>query len=122
MTAYARAENGSDGYEATAEIRGYNSKNLDIALHIGRPYLPLEERIKAAVATHVHRGRVELRIDIKELEDDGQAFQIDWARAHAYCDAMKRLQDELNLAGSVSLDLPKKSGISIPYGRLLRYA
>lgn len=105
MTAYARAENRSDSCEVTVEIRGYNSKNLDIALHIGRTYLPLEERIKAAVATHVHRGRVELRIDIKELGDDGQTFQIDWPRAHAYCDAIKRLQDKLNLSGSVSLDL-----------------
>lgn len=81
MTAYARAESRSEQYEAAAEIRSYNSKNLDIALHMARPYLPLEERIKAAVGAHIHRGRVELRIDIKVLKDDEQSFDIDWARA-----------------------------------------
>lgn len=110
MTAYARAENRSEQYEAVTEIRSYNSKNLDIALHCGRPYLPLEERIKAAVAAQVHRGRVELRIDIKELGDDGQAFEIDWPRANAYCDALQRLQRELNLPGGVSLDLLINAG------------
>ena len=110
MTAYARAENRSELYEATTEIRSYNSKNLDIALHFGRPYLSLEERIKAAVAAHVHRGRVELRIDIKELEDEGQTFEIDWPRANAYCDALQRLQRELDLSGDVSLDLLINAG------------
>ena len=110
MTAYARAENRSEQYEAVAEIRSYNSKNLDIALHCGRPYLPLEERIKAVVAAHVHRGRVELRIDIKELGDDSQTFEIDWPRANAYCDALQRLQCELNLPGGVSLDLLINAG------------
>ena len=110
MTAYARAENRSEQYEAVTEIRSYNSKNLDIALHCGRPYLPLEERIKAAVAAHVHRGRVELRIDIKELGDESQAFEIDWPRANAYCDALRQLQRELNLPGGVSLDLLINAG------------
>jgi uncharacterized protein (TIGR00255 family) len=110
MTAYARAENRSEHYEVTTEIRSYNSKNLDIALHFGRPYLSLEERIKAAVAAHVHRGRIELRIDIKELGDDGQTFEIDWPRANAYCDALQRMQRELDLSGSVSLDLLINAG------------
>ena len=110
MTAYARAENRSEHYEATTEIRSYNSKNLDIALHVGRPYLPLEERIKAVVAAHVHRGRVELRIDIKELGEDGQTFEIDWPRANAYGDALQRLQSALNLSGGVSLDLLINAG------------
>jgi uncharacterized protein (TIGR00255 family) len=105
MTAYARAENRSAHYEGVAEIRSYNSKNLDIALHLPRPYLPLEERIKTVVAAHIHRGRVELRIDINVLTDEEQTFEIDWARAKAYTDALQQLQRALHLSGEVSLDL-----------------
>jgi len=105
MTAYARAESRSEQYEAAAEIRSYNSKNLDIALHMARPYLPLEERIKAAVGAHIHRGRVELRIDIKVLKDDEQSFDVDWARARAYRGALQELQDTLHLPGDVTLDV-----------------
>ncbi len=110
MTAYARAENRSEPYEAVAEIRSYNSKNLDIALHLARPFLPLEERIKAAVAAAIHRGRIDIRIDIKESGDAGQAFEIDWPRAKAYRDALEELQHELNLPGGISLELLVSAG------------
>jgi len=105
MTAYARAESRTEQYEAVAEIRCYNSKNLDIALHMARPYLPLEERIKAAVAAQIHRGRVELRIDVKVLKEDAQAFDIDWDRAKAYRAALQELQGTLHLPGDVTLDM-----------------
>ena len=105
MTAYARAESRSEQYEAVVEIRCYNSKNLDIALHMARTYLPLEERIKAAVAAHVHRGRVELRIDVKVLKDEELAFDIDWARARAYREALQALQRTLHLPGEVTLEM-----------------
>jgi len=105
MTAYARAENRSDRYDTAAEIRSYNSKHLDVVLHLPRAYLALEERIKAAVAARIHRGRVDLRIDIKDLADDQRAFEIDWPRAAAYHSALQRLQSELKLSGEVTLDL-----------------
>ena len=42
MTGYARAEHRTERYDGVVEIRCYNSKNLDMALHIARAYLPLE--------------------------------------------------------------------------------
>ncbi|MGD9331614.1 MAG: YicC/YloC family endoribonuclease [Desulfobacterales bacterium] len=104
MTAYARAEKRSELHATVIEIRSYNSKHLDIALHLARPYVALEERIKGAVATHVHRGRVDLRIDITELGDDSQTFEIDWPRANAYLEALQRLQQTLDLPGDLTLD------------------
>ena len=77
MTAYARAERCTETYEGAVEIRCYNSKNLDMVLHIARPYLPLEDRIKAVAAACIHRGRVEMRVDVKVLKDEQQAFEID---------------------------------------------
>ena len=110
MTAYARAVNRTEECEAVTEIRSYNSKNLDIVLHLARPYLPLEERIKTAVNAAIFRGRVDLRIDIKELGDDSQTFEIDWSRAKAFHDAMHQLQNELDLSGGMSLDLLVNAG------------
>jgi len=105
MTGYARAERRTEQSEGVVEIRAYNSKNLDLALHMARAYLPLEDRIKAAVADRIHRGRVEMRIDIKLLQDEQQTFDIDWARARAYRDALHQLQRELNIQGELSLDM-----------------
>jgi uncharacterized protein (TIGR00255 family) len=105
MTAYARAENRSDDYETVSEIRSYNSKHLDVVVHLQRAYLPLEDRIKTAVAAQIHRGRIDLRIEIRDLREDHQAFDIDWPRAAAYHDALSRMQKELNLPGSPTLEL-----------------
>ena len=110
MTAYARAENQNEAYQATAEIRSYNSRNLDIALHLARPFLALEEPVKTLVAAHVHRGRIEVRIDIRTLSEDEQGFEIDWTRARAYCEALQRLREALPLSGEVSLDLLAGAG------------
>jgi uncharacterized protein (TIGR00255 family) len=105
MTGYARAECHTAQYEGVVEIRCYNSKNLDMALHIARAYLPLEERIKTIVTGRIHRGRVEMRIDIKVLQDEQQTFDIDGVRARAYRDALQQLQRELNIPGEISLDM-----------------
>ena len=110
MTAYARAGSHSERYEAVAEIRSYNSKNLDIVLHLARPYLALEERIKTIASANLHRGRVDLRIDIREGEGAGQVFEIDWPRAQAYLDALQQLQQTFNLQGGLSLDLLVSAG------------
>ena len=105
MTAYARTEKQTDRYGAAVEIRSYNSKNLDVALHLPRQYLPLEERIKSLVAAHVDRGRIDLRIDIAVLGEEEQAFEIDWPRARAYREALQQLQNAFALPGEVSLEL-----------------
>jgi uncharacterized protein (TIGR00255 family) len=110
MTAYARAERCTEHYEGSVEIRCYNSKNLDMVLHIARPYLPLEDRIKAAAADRIHRGRVEMRVDIKVLKDEQQAFEIDWTRARAFADALHQLKHELNIAGEITLDMLISAG------------
>lgn len=110
MTAYARAEKSSDAYQVAVEIRSYNSKNLDTVLHMARAYLPLEERIKTLVAANIHRGRVEVRIDIQTLGEGDQAFEIDWPRARAYCQALQRLQEDLALSGAPSLELLTAAG------------
>ena len=105
MTAYARAENQTATYRIATEIRSYNSRNLDLALHLARPYLSLEERIKTLVASYIHRGRLEMRVDIQPLSEHEQSFEIDWSRAKAYCEALQHLKKELALRGEVSLDL-----------------
>jgi uncharacterized protein (TIGR00255 family) len=105
MTGYARAEHHTEQYDGVVEIRCYNSKNLDMALHIARAYLPLEDRIKAAVAGRIHRGRVEMRFDIKVLQEEQQAFDIDWVRARAFRDALHQLQRELKIQGEISLEM-----------------
>lgn len=110
MTAFARSEKQSNDFEIVTEIRSYNSKNLDMVVRLPHAGLPLEERIKAMVGRRLHRGRVEVRLDIKEVGENVSRFEIDLPRATAYHQALKDLRQALKLGGDISLEMMVGTG------------
>ena len=110
MTAFARSEVSRDGNVIVTEMRSYNSKNLDLVVRLPHAYQPLEERIKTKVAGHLHRGRVEVRLDIREAVDEAGAFEIDLPRAKAYHQALEALRDQFKLTGEIGLEMMVNAG------------
>ena len=110
MTAFARIEKQSPDYEIVTEIRSYNSKNLDLVIRLPHFGQPLEERIKSLMADRLHRGRVEVRLDIREVSEEVRRFEIDLPRARAYHQALEALQSEFKLEGAISLEMLVASG------------
>jgi uncharacterized protein (TIGR00255 family) len=94
MTAYAQAEQHAPPHVVSVEIRSYNSKYLDFAMRLPPHLQTFEEQIKAVLTQHLHRGRIELRLEVKTL-DDGTArpFEVDMARARGLYAAYTRLRD-----------------------------
>lgn len=110
MTAFARSEKHAAAYEAAVEIRSYNSRNLDIVVRLPHFCQPLEERIKKTAAGRLHRGRVEVRLDIRTVGEDMSRFTVDLPRARDYFRALNRLRDEFRLGGTVSLETVAAGG------------
>ena len=110
MTAFARSEKHSPDYEIITEIRSYNSKNLDLVVRLPHFGQPLEERIKTMVSSRLHRGRVEVRLDIREVGEEVRRFEIDLPRARAYYQALEKLQAEFRLEGRVGLEMMVATG------------
>ncbi len=110
MTAFARSEKISPDYEIATEIRSYNSKNLDLVVRLPHFSQPLEERIKTMVSSRLHRGRVEVRLDIREVGEEVRRFEIDLPRARAYYQVLEKLQAEFQLAGRVDLEMMAAAG------------
>ena len=110
MTAFARSENRNSAYEVVTEIRSYNSRNLDIVVRLPHFYQPLEERIKAMAADRLHRGRVEVRLDIRVVSDEVCRFEIDLPRAQDYHRVLNQLRREFKLDGVVSLEMMVAGG------------
>ncbi len=100
MTAYACKETADKDLQVFVEIRAYNSRYLDIALRLPPAYAALEEKIKRVIGSRVIRGRVELRIQVKDLSESAYAYEIDLAKAKAYKDALQRLQNGLQLTAA----------------------
>jgi len=111
MTAYAQAEQHAPPHVVAVEIRSYNSKYLDLALRLPPNFLTLEEQIKAVLTQHLHRGRIELRLEVKTL-DDGTArpFEIDMARARGLYAAFERLRDAFAPGSDLPLGMLIEAG------------
>ncbi|MCS7236277.1 MAG: YicC/YloC family endoribonuclease [Armatimonadota bacterium] len=105
MTGYGAA----DGQRWQVEVRSTNHRFLEVVVRLPRELGALEERVRAAVAQRVRRGRVEVLV-----RDEGgsrcREAVVDTELARRYAQALDRLRQELGLEEPVSL----QSLLSLP--------
>jgi len=104
MTGYAAAEKTDGEITVSADLRAYNSRHLDIVLRIPPSCMVLEDKIKGLVAERIARGRVEIRIQIKDESEQAMAFEIDLPRANAIHVALTQLKNEFNPGNDISIE------------------
>jgi len=115
MTAYADSEQSMDDMSITVEIKTYNSRYLDTQLRINQEYRALEDKIKAQIAGFLVRGRIDLKIHIKENSESAVAFEVDEAKARALYQALSELKALLGQEGPLPLDwLVSRNDIILP--------
>ena len=105
MTGYAAAEEAAGDIAVSADIRSYNSRHLDIALRVPAGYSALEDKIKGLIADRIVRGRVEVKVQIKNESEEAAAFEIDRPKARAVHAVLTQLKNEFNLQGEISAEL-----------------
>ncbi len=110
MTAFGRCEKSAEGWSAAVEIRSVNSRFLDLVVRLPHGYAPFEERVKARVGQDLERGRIELRLNIRDERQREAAFQLDLPLATAYHRALMELRDALGLGGQVPIELVAGTG------------
>jgi uncharacterized protein (TIGR00255 family) len=105
MTGFATAERTVQEITVSADIHAYNSKHLDVVLRMPSAYMPLEEKMKARITERVARGRMEVKMQIKDQSEGAVAFEIDHMRAKAVQSALTELKDAFDLQNDISLEL-----------------
>lgn len=100
MTAYAFVEQNDGDLTASVEMRTYNSRHLDVVLRLPMGYAGFEEKIKVLVSKMMVRGRIELRLSVKDSSDAACAYEVDLTRARAYSHAYEELSSALNLSSA----------------------
>ncbi|MBC2714316.1 MAG: YicC family protein [Desulfobacteraceae bacterium] len=112
MTGYAGSDFSTDNLNVSIEIRGYNSRHLDVALKLYHRYAVLEEKIRKAISETITRGRIELRVNISETTENTEVFSINESMANAYYDTLVQLKNKYKLNSEISLALLSgKNGI-----------
>lgn len=103
MTAFAQGTYKSGTITADVTIRSYNSRYLDIALYCPDMCQALEDDIKKLISLDHDRGRVEVRLSIKDDAKDQDLFEVDEARAASYFAALEKINKDLNLEDNVGI-------------------
>lgn len=103
MTAFSQASHIHEEITAEVTIRSYNSRHLDMALYCPEFCQVFEEDIKKIISRTHARGRVEIRLSVKDEAKDQDLFEVDEPRVAAYYQALKKIKDDLNLKDDIAL-------------------
>ncbi len=110
MTAFAQASHTPDvitpgttdsTISVDITIRSYNSRHLDMAYYGPESCQMFEEDIKKIIAKTHDRGRIEIRLTLREEARDLDLFEVDKARAASWYAALNKIKQDLNLAPDI---------------------
>lgn len=104
MTGFGYAENEENGVHMTVDIKSLNTRYLDIIVSLPPSLAALEASIRSRVQAAFLRGRVEVAVRVKDVED---AFRVtvDRSAAEAWKTALTELSSLLDSNQSVTLDM-----------------
>ena len=92
MTGYGKAAGTFEGKKVVVEIRSLNSKSLDLNVRTIPLYREKELEIRAIIAEHLDRGKVEVSISL-ENSGDSKNFTVNKELAQAYYNDIKAVAE-----------------------------
>ena len=105
MTGYGRGEAVLHGRPITVEVRSVNNRYLDCTVKLPRIYVFAEDAIKAAVQSHISRGKVDVFITIGPSESGDVSISVNRTVDDGYYAALCALRDAYGLKDDISVSL-----------------
>lgn len=90
MTGFGYSEYQDDKVHVTVEIKAYNNRYLDVLVNLPAYLSPLEPRVRKYGNEGVARGRVEITVKVRELQEDIEVI-LDEKAAKSYIHTLKQL-------------------------------
>jgi uncharacterized protein (TIGR00255 family) len=105
MTGYGHGESAKDGFKFTVELNSVNRKQSDVTINLPKELIELEPRIRDAINAKLSRGRINVVVAYhRGTAKAEEQIELDLALAKAYYRAIQRLQKQMKLNGSLTLD------------------
>jgi uncharacterized protein (TIGR00255 family) len=105
MTGYGRGECAKDGFKFTVELNSINRKQSDIAVNLPKELIELEPRIRDEINARLARGRINAVVAYhRGAAKAEEQVELDVALARAYYRAIQKLQKQMKLNGSLTLE------------------
>ncbi|MBQ8646928.1 MAG: YicC family protein [Oscillospiraceae bacterium] len=97
MTGYGRGKAVLNGRDITVEIKSVNSRYFEYSARIPRSCSFLDDKLKSMVSSRVHRGKVELSLQIQAAGAQEQVVAVDLELARSYREALQQLSEALGV-------------------------
>lgn len=98
MTGYGKGNAVLNGKDITVEIKSVNHRYFEYSSRMSRFFTFLDDKIKKQINETVSRGKVEVSLLIKNVEQSDTVVEADIALAKSYYDALCKISDELGLS------------------------
>ncbi|MDG1889677.1 MAG: YicC family protein [Verrucomicrobiota bacterium] len=106
MTGYGRGECIDQGYRLVVEINSVNRKQLEFAISLPREFDAMEGQLKALLGKFLSRGRIQVRVQLSDLEgNDCGVPKVNDALAEACVASLQEVAARINAKTEVSLEL-----------------
>ena len=103
MTGYAHCERTDETVTASVEVKSVNNRYLDINLSLPGSLSPLEPAIRERITATAARGRVDVTVRLRELEED-LAVSVDRKALSGYLAALNELREAAGIDEPVALE------------------
>jgi uncharacterized protein (TIGR00255 family) len=104
MTGYGRGEVTSRGITATVEVRGVNSRFLEVNAKLPPSLVHHENDVKEIVRSKIIRGKVSLQVSLEAPSANGVPLRVNSASAKAYYKLLNDLRRTLKMKDKISLE------------------
>ncbi|MBI9105893.1 MAG: YicC family protein [Spirochaetales bacterium] len=102
MTGYGYSEYQDEKLHVTLELKSYNNRYLDIIINQPSFLNPLEQELRKYISNNAERGRVELYVRVRELEED-LVLHLDRSAAASYAQTLRELARMAGLSDKIEL-------------------
>ncbi len=103
MTGFGDALSETEDLAVRVEIRSVNNRHLKLSCRMPDGYAALEPRLEALVRQEIHRGAIQLNLQI-DRAPSAQDYRINLPVLTGYYQQLRDLQQELSAAANVQLD------------------
>jgi len=103
MTGYGRAEARSQGLTASVELRGVNSRYLEVTARLPRLLSSRENDVKEALRSRITRGKLTVMVSLERESDTDIPLSVNVQTARAYLRLLNDLRKTVRLTERVKL-------------------
>lgn len=102
MTGYGGAKGSVEGLEISIELKSVNNRYLDTSVRLPRSFLFVEDAVKAAVQSHISRGKVDVFISVDSSSAGEMAVKVNEPLLRGYVEAIQHIAQEYQLPNDMS--------------------